>query len=192
MQGQLLMQMLTEKEETTTTGNQQIKDLSKHIKDLVDPDFLPIQAPREVSIVINARCQMIQASLTTQYNQILEVLNKYNNRTNKQDQDSGGSLGLVTSDHLTDLKMFSSYHRVHDNNFYITILDGSRVMVENVRSIKLDSKIELLNVLHVPGFQFNLISIPKLCKDNGFIVSFTSDVCLVQDLSISEQANSAG
>lgn len=43
--------------------------------------------------------------------------------------------------------------------------------------------ITLHNVLHVPYFQFNLISIHKLCKDLNCHVSFTHDACFIQDPS---------
>lgn len=43
--------------------------------------------------------------------------------------------------------------------FYVTVPTGSTVLVEKVGSINLDRIIKLDNVLHVPDFSCNLISI---------------------------------
>ena len=46
----------------------------------------------------------------------------------------------------------------------------------------LNQDITLHNVLHVPGFQFNLISVQKLCRVLNCQIFFTPDKCFIQDL----------
>lgn len=47
----------------------------------------------------------------------------------------------------------------------IIILDGSHIPIQHIGFVILSPHITLQNVLHVLDFQFNLISIQKLCKD---------------------------
>lgn len=70
----------------------------------------------------------------------------------------------------------------HLNN-YITIPDGTKVLVKHKGTMKLNNEIVLHDVLHVPYFQFNLISVNKLCKDMKGTISFTDQACFIQGLS---------
>uniref|UniRef100_A0A803M9W8 GAG-pre-integrase domain-containing protein n=1 Tax=Chenopodium quinoa TaxID=63459 RepID=A0A803M9W8_CHEQI len=63
----------------------------------------------------------------------------------------------------------------------ITIADGKKVIVEHIGTVNFENGIQLRNVLHVPGFKFNLISTYKLCKDLNCEITFTHDKCLIQD-----------
>uniref|UniRef100_A0A803M4B8 Uncharacterized protein n=1 Tax=Chenopodium quinoa TaxID=63459 RepID=A0A803M4B8_CHEQI len=95
---------------------------------------------------------------------------------------SGWIVDSGASDHMCHrLDMFDSYEVVHDQNCYITIPDGTRVKVTHIRTTVLSNNITLKNVLYVPSFQFNLISVHKLCQDGGYTIQFTTDQCIVQD-----------
>ena len=69
----------------------------------------------------------------------------------------------------------------------ITIPDGNKIKVEPKGTIYLRGLVTLENVLHVPGFQFNLISVSKLCYDVNCSISFVKNTCLLQDLSLNKQ-----
>ena len=56
-----------------------------------------------------------------------------------------------------DLSKFTNYVHIEHLNTYITIPDGSRVLVKLKGNVKLNDEIELHNVLHVPDFQFNTL-----------------------------------
>ena len=56
----------------------------------------------------------------------------------------------------------------------ITIPDTTKVTVDKIGEVQPIPDLLLTNVLFVPQFRFNLISIHKLCILNGVGVSFTN------------------
>ncbi|KAL2923679.1 Retrovirus-related Pol polyprotein from transposon TNT 1-94 [Bienertia sinuspersici] len=91
------------------------------------------------------------------------------------------------TDHVcTSLDLFDSYHSLSDTNDTITIPDGRRVVVKHKGAVKLNNNITLMDVLHVPDFYYNLVSVHKLCSDLGCTITFTHDKCFVQDKSQTE------
>uniref|UniRef100_A0A803LM41 Uncharacterized protein n=1 Tax=Chenopodium quinoa TaxID=63459 RepID=A0A803LM41_CHEQI len=88
------------------------------------------------------------------------------------------------TDHMTcDLKYFTSYKVVSPGLHSNTIPDGSKVSVSHIGTVELNG-IKLNDVLFVPGFKFNLISVPKLCEDMKCEVVFSANKCFVQDHSM--------
>ena len=81
------------------------------------------------------------------------------------------------------LDLFVSTHKITDIKHSITIPDGRKVMVDLYGDVILMDGIVLKNVLYVPVFQFNLISIHKLCSNLCTNVVFTNGECLIQDHS---------
>lgn len=87
------------------------------------------------------------------------------------------------TDHITpDLNQFISYE-VLDTDDTITILDGRKIRALHKGSVALANNIILKDVLHVPNFQFKLISVYKLCKDLNYTLDFNSGSCFLQDPS---------
>uniref|UniRef100_A0A803KQU1 Uncharacterized protein n=1 Tax=Chenopodium quinoa TaxID=63459 RepID=A0A803KQU1_CHEQI len=94
--------------------------------------------------------------------------------------NAGWLVDSGATDHIcTNLNMFPTFKELHGINNSITIPDGSKINVLHIGSVILNGD----NVLHVPDFKFNLLSVPKLCKDMNCKVLFTHDVCFVQDHS---------
>lgn len=88
---------------------------------------------------------------------------------------SGWIVDSGASDHMCHkLEMFDSYELAHDQDCYITIPDGTRVKVTHIGAAVLGNNITLKNVLYVPSFQLNLISVHKLCQDGVCIVQFAT------------------
>lgn len=54
-----------------------------------------------------------------------------------------------------------------------------KVVVNYIGTIHLTNTITLHDVLYVPGFQFNLVSIPKICHDLKCFVIFDGEDCLL-------------
>ncbi|KAL2925577.1 Retrovirus-related Pol polyprotein from transposon RE2 [Bienertia sinuspersici] len=147
---------------------------------------------------------MVTASFTKeQYSQLLNLLESQNSSNVDQNAVSvssgsgtaflAGKFCLLSSygsdwiidsgatDHMCcDLKYFDSYEKIYDSTFGITIPDGTRVNVTHKGIVKLDDGITLLDVLLVPGFKFNLLSVGKLCQDMDCEVVFKKDICVVQ------------
>jgi len=55
------------------------------------------------------------------------------------------------------------------------------VQVQHIGNVPLNAEITLQNVLHVPDFQFNLLSASKLAKHLSSSVIFTPYSCYIQD-----------
>ena len=81
------------------------------------------------------------------------------------------------SDHMTyDHKLFESLTELPN---------GDKVAVTHKGNVKVLDEILLLDVLYVPGFKYNLISVLKLSFDLGCPIYFTYDACVVQGPSMS-------
>lgn len=96
---------------------------------------------------------------------------------------SVGSSWIVDSgatDHTChDLQAFTSYHKIEGHNNSITLPDGKQVSILFHGNVSLGNDIVLKDVLYVPDFKFNLISIPKICKDLQCDVTFTYMGCFL-------------
>ena len=65
----------------------------------------------------------------------------------------------------------------------VKLPNGVDVEITHIGRVQLTSDIVLNNVLCVPSFQFNLISVGKLIHDANCLVTFLSNSCLIQDQS---------
>lgn len=63
----------------------------------------------------------------------------------------------------------------------ISLPNGVREIISHIRTIHLCHTIVLHNVLHVPSFQFNLISINTLIKDTKCSAHFYPECCLLEE-----------
>ena len=66
---------------------------------------------------------------------------------------------------------------------FIQLPDGEKVTVIHMGTIQVTSTLTLENVLCVPSFSFNLISVNKLTKSLSCCLVFLSNFCFIQDLS---------
>ena len=84
------------------------------------------------------------------------------------------------SDHITpNLEMLTSVQKL-SNPGYITMPNGKHSRIAHIGSVRLSPTLLLTNVLHVPEFQFNLLSVSKLCEQIAGKVIFTSSGCTLQ------------
>jgi len=60
--------------------------------------------------------------------------------------------------------------------------NGKHSRIAHIGSVQLTPTLLLTNVLHIPDFQFNLLSVSKLCKQIAGKVIFTSTDCTLQGL----------
>jgi len=87
----------------------------------------------------------------------------------------------------------ATHHVTHNRDLYLELrsLDNTFVRLPNdctvkiagIGFIQLFDAISLHNVLYIPEFKFNLISVSVLTKSLKTKVSFTSDECFVQELT---------
>ena len=86
--------------------------------------------------------------------------------------DAGASCHVCS-----DLKMF--LHTNSINNTFVTLPDGTRILVTLSGTIKLSSRLTLIDVLYIPHFKFNLLSISALTWNTQMTVLFSSNACYI-------------
>ncbi|KAL2901313.1 Retrovirus-related Pol polyprotein from transposon RE2 [Bienertia sinuspersici] len=79
-----------------------------------------------------------------------------------------------------ELGLFHDYHAYIGSNNTITIPDGRQILVHHSGTVYLNDHVCLKNVLHVPDFAFDLVSIHKLCQDMDCLVTFCAGQCVLQ------------
>ena len=63
----------------------------------------------------------------------------------------------------------------------INLPNGHTSEISSVGNVPLSTDLILQDVLYVPVFKYNLLSIPKLTKDSNCIVIFHPKFCVIQD-----------
>ncbi|XP_074302804.1 uncharacterized protein LOC141635314 [Silene latifolia] len=86
-------------------------------------------------------------------------------------------------DHMCFNKASFSEFRYLDKPYSISLPNGQIVYIDTIGSVPLAPGFILQNVLYVPFFKINLLSISKISKQTGTTVSFTHDLCYLQDSS---------
>ncbi|EOY09554.1 Uncharacterized protein TCM_024962 [Theobroma cacao] len=71
----------------------------------------------------------------------------------------------------------------HTTSSNVTLADGSTFYVLGSGTINPTPSISLSNVLNLPKFSFNLISVSKLTSALNCCISFFPNFCLFQDLT---------
>jgi GAG-pre-integrase domain len=90
-----------------------------------------------------------------------------------------GATHHITSD-LNNLSNFIPYdgqdslHIGNGTDMHILHLDSSNLNIAN-------HSLALQNVLHVPGFTKNILSLSKLIEDNSILIEFSSHGCFIKD-----------
>lgn len=67
------------------------------------------------------------------------------------------------------------------SNLTVNLPTGSKAAVIHTRVLKLKNGLNLLNVLYVPLFTHNLLSIHKLSEDNNCYIVFSPKFCTIVD-----------
>ncbi|XP_058775552.1 uncharacterized protein LOC131649812 [Vicia villosa] len=87
-------------------------------------------------------------------------------------------LDTDATDHIAfDIEKFSSYKSIIP--IHVSLPDGSHVTASVSGSIAISPALTLHNVLHIPSFNFNLLSIAKLAHINDCYVHFTNNSCQI-------------
>lgn len=75
---------------------------------------------------------------------------------------------------------YSNLWPVTTTTHTITIPNGVQIYVDRIGDVQITPDLLLTNVLFVPQFRFNLISIPRLCQNTHSHVHFTKTHCWMQ------------
>ena len=135
-----------------------------------------------------------------QYNQILMLLNKSQlNETSANANMTGilASSSSLINTHPTHSQWIvdsgATNHMVNDNSIFNTGLTVARIgkvqiptgesaMITHSGKCQLEGGDVITDILCVPEFQFNLLSVAKLTKELQRCVSFFPDFFIIQDL----------
>ena len=90
--------------------------------------------------------------------------------------DSGASSHVCS-----DLHMFTTLTPV--SSVSVSLPNGTRVLITHTGTIHISASLILYNVLHVPDFQFNLISVSCLVRSLRCAAHFFLHGCFIQELS---------
>ena len=66
---------------------------------------------------------------------------------------------------------------------FVQLPNGEKVTISHIGTIQVTSTLKLENVLCVPSFNFNLISVSQLTKTLSCCLVFLSNLCFIQDLT---------
>ena len=137
-----------------------------------------------------------------QYSQLLNLIEKQNSdalSTPQQPSDQSlhtaflvGTICLLShidndwiidsgaTDHFcSNLQMFHTYKNIENQHTFITIPNGKKIQVTHIGNISLTKNLQLKDVLYVPDFQFNLISVHKLCQNLNCKITFNNQNCFL-------------
>ncbi|OIT39815.1 hypothetical protein A4A49_63698, partial [Nicotiana attenuata] len=83
----------------------------------------------------------------------------------------------------SNLNLMSDVSRITDKRREkVTLTNGGCAKIEHIGSSFLSDFDKLENVLHVPDFKFNLMSVSKLTRDLSCAAIFLPELCVFQDL----------
>jgi len=90
------------------------------------------------------------------------------------------------TDHIcTSLHHFISYKRI--TPIYINLPNSSTVSAHYTGTVAFHTNFHLLDVLYVPQFSFNLLSVSKIVNSHHFDLTFSSSGCMIQDVKTKEK-----
>ncbi|KAK8322328.1 hypothetical protein V6Z11_A12G164100 [Gossypium hirsutum] len=92
-------------------------------------------------------------------------------------------LNTRATNHMTfDFQCLNSSVALAPNSSCVQLPNGKSTFVTYVGHLILSPTYKLTNVLHIPDFNYNLLSVSQLTKDLNCFVSFYPSFCLLQDL----------
>ena len=68
-------------------------------------------------------------------------------------------------------------------NQSVSLPTGLGVKIIGTGQVKINENLILNNVLYIPDFRLNLISVSQMTRDLGYRVAFDSGSCMIHDLS---------
>ncbi|OIT04225.1 hypothetical protein A4A49_65313, partial [Nicotiana attenuata] len=122
-----------------------------------------------------------------QYHQILGLLNNKDSPSEATTQANNADIWIVDSGAIhhifSTLDLMSDVSKITDKEKEkVTLPNGGCAKIEHTGSSFLSAFDKLKNVLHVPDFKFNLMSVSKLTRDLSCAVIFLPELCVFQDL----------
>jgi hypothetical protein len=94
---------------------------------------------------------------------------------------TGWVIDIGATDHMIiTTQFYTSMH--HVDNISVNLPNGQSVLVTHIGSVQVTPTLLLTDVLCVPSFDFNLISVSKLTSSLHCCIFFLSIYCFIQDI----------
>ena len=91
-------------------------------------------------------------------------------------------IGTGATDHMVHyVTCFTSVTTIL--NTHVNLPNGEIALVTHIGTVRISEKLTLYNVLYVPSFSFNLISVSQLAKSISCCLIFSGTLCFIQDLA---------
>jgi len=87
------------------------------------------------------------------------------------------------------LSHFTSYHQI--NPIYVKLPNGNQVFANYSGSVFINQDHVLDNILYIPNFTFNLLSVAKLIDNLSCVILFYSNSCHIKDKTSLKMIGSA-
>ena len=87
------------------------------------------------------------------------------------------------SDHMIFDQVLFKQHTKSSKLIFVNIPNGTSKPVTKIGQISLTPDRNLQNVLFIPDFKYNFLSVSQLITNNNMCVTFYPDTCVFQDLS---------
>jgi len=135
------------------------------------------------------QCKQLAASLVHLSNPTLKNTDVFANVAGLPNSSPANSIlshSWMLDSGATDHVSFDSFFFVHFNTSRmpcVNLLTGSSVPIDSTGTILFNKNITLDNVLHVPSFSLNLMSVSKLTKSLHCCIILFPDFCIIQDLA---------
>ena len=163
-----------------------IKYDGKEERKMQDPSFISTI----VQQVVKAMSE--QCSGSGQSSNFASILSASNVAFNTEFFDSGSwIIDSGASDHMAgNMDLFSEVKGLKQT-INVGLPDGSTKIVKKIGVVRISPKITLMNVLYIPEFQHNLLSLSKLIDHSKVKIVFDENGCVLQD-PISKEAIAYG
>jgi len=115
-------------------------------------------------------------------NQVFVILSNMTTQTGNKFLSSFSSwiLDSGATDHIcSSLNHFTSYHQI--NPIYVKLPNGNQVISNYSICVFVNQNHVIDNVLYIPSFTFNLLSVAKLIYKLSCVLTFDSNGCHIQD-----------
>ncbi|XP_019256390.1 PREDICTED: uncharacterized protein LOC109234787 [Nicotiana attenuata] len=126
-----------------------------------------------------------------QYSQLMMLLQQSHLSSSPSTSSLMGSANFAVwiidsgaSDHMTSTKSLLFNVQTLPVPYLVSLPNGYKVKVTNIGSLALLPDLILHNVLYVPSFQYNLISVYKLLSHSDDMVQFTKAACTLHGPSV--------
>ncbi|XP_056689150.1 uncharacterized protein [Spinacia oleracea] len=121
--------------------------------------------------------------IAQQHEQLIKLLPTPSKASHSDTEDDFDMSYAGALDHMTGFAMILQLERSR-NEPKINLPTGHTSSISHCGKVKLENGLNLDNVLYVPEFKHNLLSVQKLATNAQYKVHFHSNFCVIQDINL--------